>query len=166
MVGLGNTYESKYKIGGEEKINTKCVWKEANIIFHGNTSLFHHLSFLFDVLFCLQWSIMCCSKNNEFKSLWMILKSNVVSDSNIWISNRICNFKWFWCQMLWMVQIFGFQIRSVILWWNYDALPSSLMDSNGSLKWKQQKSKDLGARSLACNTLGGKGASRAAPGWD
>jgi hypothetical protein len=39
---------------GEEKINTKSVWGEANTISHGNTSLFHHLCFLFDVLFCLQ----------------------------------------------------------------------------------------------------------------
>jgi hypothetical protein len=35
---------------------------------------------------------------------------------------------------------------------NPDTLPSSLIDSNVSLKWKQQKSKESGARSLAHNT--------------
>jgi hypothetical protein len=35
-----------------------------------------------------------------------------------------------------------------------DALPSSLMDSNVSLKLKQWKNKELDARSLARNTLG------------
>jgi hypothetical protein len=36
-------------------------------------------------------------------------------------------------------------------------LPSSLIDSNVNMKWKQQKSKKLGALSLAHNTLGVKG---------
>jgi hypothetical protein len=34
-----------------------------------------------------------------------------------------------------------------------DVFPSSLIDSNMSLKWKQQKSKELMARSLVRNTL-------------
>jgi len=38
-----------------------------------------------------------------------------------------------------------------------DAFPNSLIDSNVNLKWKQQKSKKLGACSLACNTLEVKG---------
>jgi hypothetical protein len=37
---------------------------------------------------------------------------------------------------------------------NIDVLPSSLIDSNVSLRWKQQKNKELGTRSLARNTLG------------
>jgi hypothetical protein len=37
---------------------------------------------------------------------------------------------------------------------NIDVLPSSLIDSNVSLRWKQQKNKELGIRSLARNTLG------------
>jgi hypothetical protein len=38
-----------------------------------------------------------------------------------------------------------------------DALLSSLIDSNVSLKWKQEKSKELRTRSLAHNTLGLEG---------
>jgi len=38
-----------------------------------------------------------------------------------------------------------------------DAPPSSLTDSNVSLKLKQQKNKELGARSLTRITLGVKG---------
>jgi hypothetical protein len=44
-------------------------------------------------------------------------------------------------------------------------IPSSLMDSNVSLKLKEQKSKELGARSLACSISGVEGRARA-PGWD
>jgi len=36
-----------------------------------------------------------------------------------------------------------------------DALPSSLKDSNVSLKWKQWKSKELGTCSMACSILKG-----------
>jgi hypothetical protein len=36
-----------------------------------------------------------------------------------------------------------------------NALPSSLVDSNVSLKWKQWKNKELETRSLARNTLVG-----------
>jgi hypothetical protein len=46
-----------------------------------------------------------------------------------------------------------------------DTLPSSLIDSNVSMKWKQWKSKELGARSLAHNILGVEGRVGAL-GWD
>jgi len=42
-----------------------------------------------------------------------------------------------------------------------DVPPSSLMDSNVSLKLKQRKSKELGALSLARNILGVEGCARA-----
>jgi hypothetical protein len=48
---------------------------------------------------------------------------------------------------------------------NSDTLSSSLIDSNVSLKWKQQKSKELGTRSLAHNTLGVEGRA-GVPRWD
>ncbi len=46
-----------------------------------------------------------------------------------------------------------------------DALPSSFINSNMSLKLKQRKSKELGAHSLTRNTSGVEGRARA-PGWD
>jgi hypothetical protein len=46
-----------------------------------------------------------------------------------------------------------------------DAPPSSLIDSNVSLKLKHRKSKELGARSLTCSTLGVKGHA-GVPKWD
>jgi len=46
-----------------------------------------------------------------------------------------------------------------------DALPSFLIDSNVSLKWKHWKSKELGTRSLAHSTLGVDGRVEA-PGWE
>ncbi len=45
-----------------------------------------------------------------------------------------------------------------------DVLSSSLMDSNVSLKWKQRKSKEFGARPLAHNILGAEGHARAPDG--
>jgi hypothetical protein len=45
-----------------------------------------------------------------------------------------------------------------------DALPSSLIDSNVSLRWKQRKSKELGYIPLAHNTLGVEGCAGAL-GW-
>jgi len=41
--------------------------------------------------------------------------------------------------------------------WYYDTLPSSLIDSNMTLKWKQRKNKELNTGSLVCNTLGVEG---------
>ncbi len=49
--------------------------------------------------------------------------------------------------------------------YNNDVLASSLIDSNVNLKWKQWKSKELGPRSLTCNTLGVEGCAGAL-GWD
>jgi hypothetical protein len=46
-----------------------------------------------------------------------------------------------------------------------DMLPCSLRDSNVNLKLKHWKSKELGARSLACNILGVEGCARALR-WD
>jgi hypothetical protein len=53
----------------------------------------------------------------------------------------------------------------VEFWYANDALLSSLMDSNVSLKWKQRKSKDLEECSLVRSTLGVKGRA-GAPKWD
>jgi hypothetical protein len=46
-----------------------------------------------------------------------------------------------------------------------DMLPSSLIDSNVSLMWKQRKNKELGTHFLACSTLGVEGHAGAL-GWD
>jgi len=46
-----------------------------------------------------------------------------------------------------------------------DTFPSSLINSNVSMRWRQWKSKELGAHSLACSTLGVEGHARAL-GWD
>jgi hypothetical protein len=53
----------------------------------------------------------------------------------------------------------------VCTWFVRDAFPSSLIDSNMSLKWKQRKSKELGTNSLAHNTLRVEGRV-GAPGWN
>jgi hypothetical protein len=58
----------------------------------------------------------------------------------------------------WACALKRMTIKHIDLWiihtqlTNPDTLPSSLIDSNVSLKWKQQKSKESGARSLAHNT--------------
>jgi hypothetical protein len=46
-----------------------------------------------------------------------------------------------------------------------DTLPSSLIDSNASLKWKQRKNKELGHASWFVALMGVKGCA-GAPGWD
>jgi hypothetical protein len=48
---------------------------------------------------------------------------------------------------------------------NIDAPPSSLMDSIVNPKVKTMEGEGVGARSLACNTLGVEGRARAL-GWD
>jgi hypothetical protein len=53
---------------------------------------------------------------------------------------------------------------SILKFFPSDVLPSSLIDSNVSLKWKQRKNKELGTRSLA-STLGVEGCARALR-WD
>jgi hypothetical protein len=52
---------------------------------------FHHLSFVFDVLFCLQLINHVLFQKNKFRSLWVILRSNVVNDSNFLILYKIYN---------------------------------------------------------------------------
>ncbi len=65
------------------------------------------------------------------------------------------------------INYFTFDILVILQTFKYlcDVPPSSLTDSNVSLKLKQRKSKELSARSLIRSTLGVEGRA-GAPGWD
>ncbi len=92
-------------------------------------------------------------------SLWKNLKK-LSSKRNYIAYISICHYQWFWGRTCWEQSHRERKTSSTTCWsWvtNSDALPTPCETQMWVPKRKQRKSKKSGARSLAHNTLRGKG---------